>query len=134
MSILDDESEVLSRKNIIDLYISVQQWLEDHCGVDIMNYNGKDTFPSPLFKVHCAWSECDGISSKVHLVWNPSKNAYSIFADNPKYYIYVKDDVLPSFIDFSKCDIVFIGRDGSRIRKDPATGENIFESKHLSID
>lgn len=131
MSVLDDDDIFLSREGPVELYNKSVRWLQEHCGPDIIYEKGTDDkFKSPLITDSGSWSFIDGVSSKVVLKWDDKKTAYTIIPVNPHYYVYIKNDIDPGYLDFSKCDAVFIDGD-KRILKDPNTGEIIFKTHYM---
>lgn len=131
MSVLDDDDIFLNREGPVELYNKSVRWLQEHCGPDIIYEKGTDDkFKSPLISDSGSWSSIDGVSSKVVLKWDDKKTAYTIVPVNPHYYVYIKNDIDPGYLDFTKCDAVFIDGD-KRILKDPSTGEIIFKTHYM---
>ena len=132
MSLLDSEETLLSKEGPAELYVKSVQWLQEHCGPDIIYEEGSDDkFKSYLINDPGSWTYTDGISSKVILKWNAEKYAYTIIPVNKHCYVYVKNDTEPGYLDFSKCDAVFVEDSGQRLRKDPETREVIFKTFYI---
>ena len=131
MSVLDDDDIFLSREGPVELYNKSVRWLQEHCGPDIIYEKGTDDkFKSPLITDSGSWLSIDGLSSKVVLKWDDKRGVYVIVPVNPHYYVFIKNDIEPEYLDFSKCDAVFIDGD-KRILKDPITREIVFKTHYM---
>lgn len=131
MSVLDDDDIFLSREGPVELYNKSVRWLQEHCSSDIIYKKGTDDkFKSPLITDSGSWLSIDGLSSKVVLKWDDKRGVYVIVPVNPHYYVFIKNDIEPKYLDFSKCDAVFIDGD-KRILKDPITREIIFKTHYM---
>ena len=129
MSLFNDIDSITNQQTQIDLYAAAVQWLQRHCGSEIIYKDGDtDIFRSPFVSEESKWTCHHGISSKVILKWDDSNKKFIILAKNPDYFVYVVDDKEPEFLDFSQCDVVFIGCNGGFIKKDAQTREIILKT------
>ena len=129
MSLFNDIDSITNQQTQIDLYAAAVQWLRCHCGDEIIYKDGDtDIFRSPFVSEESKWTERHGVSSKVILKWDDSNRKFIICAKNPGYFVYTINDEEPDFLDFSRCDMVFIGDNGEFIKKDSQTREIILKT------
>ena len=129
MSLFNDIDSITNQQTQIDLYVAAVQWLQRHCGSEIIYKDGDtDIFRSPFVSEESKWTERHGVSSKVVLKWDDSNKKFIICAKNPDYFVYTINDEEPDFLDFSRCDMVFIGDNGEFIKKDAQTREIILKT------
>lgn len=129
MSLFNDIDSITNQQTQIDLYVAAVQWLQRHCGSEIIYKDGgTDIFRSPFVSEESKWTCHHGISSKVILKWDDSNKKFIILAKNPGYFVYTINDKEPDFLDFSQCNVVFIGCNGEFIKKDAQTREIILKT------
>lgn len=117
MSILDEEDRIINSSDRVILSQQAKQWFEENCGEEVLS-PGEDHFPSPLIP-NPSCTSTDGISTKIELKYDVNTKKIIARPINYKYFLYIKNDVIiPSYIDVSRLDIVYVSKDGTRRLKD----------------
>lgn len=125
MSILDEEDNIVNSIDQVQLLQEATQWFKENCGEEVLD-PGENYFPSPLIS-NPSITKTDGISTKIELEYDESSKKIKVIPLNSRYFLYIKNVDIPTYIDLSKVDPVYVDIDGTRVVKG-STGDIIMKT------